>query len=163
MADEHRPAAPDDAEIDSRGVDELFKLAVGVLQRVSRGTQGLSGRAALTLVMLDRYGPQRVTDLALAAGISQPSMTALVRGLERSGMVERQSNHTDQRAVLVAITAAGANYLAGRRQSGTDVLRRLIGELSPTERMAFRAAVPAIEHMRELDDRDRLSPRTPKG
>jgi DNA-binding MarR family transcriptional regulator len=50
---------------------------------------------------------RRLTELAAYAGITKPSMSALVDGLERSGYVERVADERDQRAQLVRFTARG--------------------------------------------------------
>jgi DNA-binding MarR family transcriptional regulator len=50
---------------------------------------------------------QRITELAAYAGITKPSMSALVDGLEQSGYVERVADERDHRAQLVRFTARG--------------------------------------------------------
>src|ERR1700735_70176 len=64
-----------------------------------------------TLATLELAGPRRITDLAVSEGVTQPSMTALVSTLERSGLAERRSDPSDRRVALVALTAAGTNYI----------------------------------------------------
>src|SRR5436309_2696772 len=49
----------------------------------------------------------RLTELATFAGITKPSMSALVDGLESTGYVERVAHPTDQRAQLVRFTERG--------------------------------------------------------
>ena len=50
---------------------------------------------------------KRLTDLAAYAGLSKPSMSALVEGLVRSGYVERVPDPLDGRAQLIRFTARG--------------------------------------------------------
>src|SRR3954470_19129395 len=50
---------------------------------------GLSLTAAATLAHLQRSGPARLTELAVAEGVSQPSMTTLVARLADQGLVRR--------------------------------------------------------------------------
>lgn len=49
----------------------------------------------------------RLTDLAAMAGMTRPSMVALVDELERHGLLERRPDPTDRRAKLIALTATG--------------------------------------------------------
>jgi DNA-binding MarR family transcriptional regulator len=52
----------------------------------------------------------RITELAAYAGITKPSMSVLVDGLQRSGYVERVADPNDQRAQLVRFTARGRHF-----------------------------------------------------
>ena len=52
----------------------------------------------------------RLTELAAYAGITKPSMSALVDGLSRSGYVERVADARDQRAQLVRFTTRGQAF-----------------------------------------------------
>ena len=117
----------------------------------------ISLTAASTLATVERTGPRRITDLAVTEGVTQPSMTALVTVLARAGLAERQADPRDQRVVLVALTAAGADYLRSRRRAGTEALARLIGKLPPDEVAALLAATPALRHLHELDNEQRAA------
>jgi DNA-binding MarR family transcriptional regulator len=117
----------------------------------------ISLTAASTLATVERTGPRRITDLAVTEGVTQPSMTALVTALERAGLAERRADPRDQRVVLVALTAAGADYLRSRRRAGTETLARLIGKLPPDEAAALLAAAPALRHLHELDHEQRAA------
>jgi DNA-binding MarR family transcriptional regulator len=89
-------------------------------------------------------------------------MTVLVTSLERGGLVARHSDPTDGRVALVALTAEGLHYLRSRRRAGTDALAQLIGKLPPGEAAALAAAIPALQHLRDLDDQQRdLDSRAP--
>ena len=78
-----------------------------------RSTAGrdLSLTTASTLATLDRDGPQRLSDLAVREGVTQPSMTALVTRLERDGLATRGADPSDGRAVVVTLTDAGRDVL----------------------------------------------------
>jgi DNA-binding MarR family transcriptional regulator len=126
----------------------FYGLVTLILRRRPRD---ISLTAASALSTLNRSGPQRLTDLAAIEGVSQPSMTVLVTGLERAGLAERRPSPDDGRVVLVALTPPGANYLHIRRQTGAAVVADLISELSAAEAAALAAAVPAINRLTELD------------
>jgi DNA-binding MarR family transcriptional regulator len=84
-------------------------------------------------------------------------MTALVTVLEKAGLAERRADSRDQRVVLVAVTAAGVDYLRSRRLAGTEALARLIAKLPPDEVAALLAAAPALRHLHELDIEQRAA------
>ncbi|MFE2581448.1 MarR family winged helix-turn-helix transcriptional regulator [Streptomyces sp. NPDC059378] len=119
----------------------------------------MSLTSAATLATLDRTGPRRITHLAAVEGVTQPAMTALVRVMEESGLVERRGDASDKRVTLVCLTEAGASYVQTRRQAGVHAFERLIGELTGDEVEALMAALPALKHLAELESQDREGPK----
>ena len=134
----------------------LYGLATRAVRRLPRD---MSITSAATLATLDRSGPRRITDLAVIEGVTQPAMTVLVRVMEESGLVERRGDASDKRVTLVCLTEAGATYVRTRRQAGVDAFARLIDELADDEVRALVAALPALEHLAELESRDREWPK----
>jgi DNA-binding MarR family transcriptional regulator len=122
---------------------------------VRNAPRDLSLTSLATLSTLDRSGPRRITELAVVEGISQPSMTTLITALERAGLVERGSDASDGRVVLVTLTSTGADYLRARRRSGTAVIAQLVDKLPAGEAALLAAAAPALEHLRDLDNERR--------
>jgi DNA-binding MarR family transcriptional regulator len=118
---------------------------------VRHGPREISLTAASTLSTLDRTGPRRLTDLAVIEGVTQPSMSVLVTGLERAGLAERRQEPSDKRIVMVALTAAGSDYIQARRKAGARTFASLIDKLPGDEAAALAAAVPAMDRLRELD------------
>jgi DNA-binding MarR family transcriptional regulator len=82
-------------------------------------------------------------------------MTVLVTALERTGLVERQGDPADRRVALVALTAAGVDYVQTRRRASAEAFERLIAKLPTDEAAALAAAIPALEHLHELDNQQR--------
>jgi DNA-binding MarR family transcriptional regulator len=147
----HRAARRDPASsTDSRNAigEALYGL---VTLAVRHGPREISLTAASTLSTLDRTGARRLTDLAVIEGVTQPSMSVLVTGLEQAGLAERRPDPTDKRVVLVALTTAGADYIRARRQAGAATFADLIDKLPEDEAAALAAAVPALHRLRELD------------
>jgi DNA-binding MarR family transcriptional regulator len=108
-----------------------------------------------TLGTLEQAGPRRITDLAASEGVMQPSMTALVSALERSGLVERRRDPSDRRVALVALTSDGMDYIRARRQAGVEVFAQLIDALPADEVKSLLAAATAITHIQHLDEERR--------
>ena len=121
--------------------EALYTLAAGIIRRRSRM---LSLTALSTLATLERTGPRRLTDLAVAEEITQPSMTSLVTQLEQSGLAERRRDRVDGRVVLVAITRDGRQLLRQRRRVGAQALTELIDKLDEQDAAELKAALPAL-------------------
>ena len=127
--------------------EALYSLAAGIIRRRSRT---LSLTAASTLATLERTGPRRLTDLAVAEEIAQPSMTALVTQLEQRGFAERLRDRVDARVVLVAITRDGRQFLRERRRVGAEAVTELIEKLDEQDAAALKAALPALLRLAEV-------------
>ena len=140
----------------SEAADALYRLLTATVRQLPRD---LSLTSLATLSTIDRTGPRRITDLSASEGVTQPSMTSLVTALEKSGLVARRQDASDQRVVLVALTEAGAEYLRARRRAGMDAFAQLIGKLPAADTAALVAAAPALRHLRELDEQ--RGPATP--
>ncbi|MEU3979394.1 MarR family transcriptional regulator [Streptomyces sp. NPDC026672] len=128
----------------------LADVASSVVRALA-GRQGLSFTAASTLARLERGGPSRLTALALAESVTQPSMTQLVQRLERRGLVERVGDPEDGRVTLVAVTDTGRAELAERRRARDARLTELLAALSEEEQRelgdALGTALPLVRRM----------------
>src|SRR6266566_1007733 len=101
----------------SQPAADLLEVVALVIRGVS-DNRDLSLTAVSTLGSLSRYGPQRITALAGAEGVSQPSMTQLVQRLEQRGLVARGSDPADGRGagrVRGGPGRARGHAAAGRR------------------------------------------------
>ncbi|GAB4058060.1 MarR family transcriptional regulator [Catellatospora paridis] len=119
-------------------VQRLF----GALRRLS--PPGISLSAAATLATLEREGPQRLTELAVREGVTQPAMTQIVTRLERDALAARTADPADRRVVLVEITQAGRDLLRHRRDVRAERVAALLAQLDPADRAAVEAALPAL-------------------
>ena len=107
----------------------LHSAAIHLL-RVARtvdGESGLSPSRLSALSVLVFGGPRTVGGLAAAEGVRSPTMTQLVNGLERDGLVRRRSALTDGRRVVVEATPVGRRALRRAQGRRLDVLVDLLG------------------------------------
>ncbi|MFE5588266.1 MarR family winged helix-turn-helix transcriptional regulator [Kitasatospora sp. NPDC056531] len=112
---------------------------------------------------LEQEGPIRLTALAAAEGIAQPSMTSLVQRLERQGLASRSADPRDGRVCLVAITDAGHELLAARRRAQRARVTGLLAELPEQDVQALSEAMhTALAIVRRML-RQAPSPRTTRG
>ena len=149
---QRRTGGPGDPERHSEPTEDT--LAVGVAAALERliglfrslsPASGLSLTAAATLATMERTGPCRLTWLAAREGVTQPAMTQLIARLQDAGLVDRATDPADGRVVQVRITADGQAMLARRRAVRADRLADLLDRLSPDERAALAAALPAMD------------------
>ncbi|MEU0409136.1 MarR family transcriptional regulator [Streptomyces griseorubiginosus] len=130
----------------------------GVVVRSLADRRGMSFTTASTLGRLEREGPVRLTALAAAEGVAQPSMTQLVQRLENQGLAVRVSDPGDGRVTLVALTDAGRDVLAERRKERNARLARLLATLSEEERRALGSAMRTVAPLvRRLVDEPALT------
>ncbi|MFC8662360.1 MarR family winged helix-turn-helix transcriptional regulator [Streptomyces sp. NPDC057199] len=137
----------------------LADLASVVVRAVT-DRRGMSFTAASALARLEREGPARLTALAAAEGVTQPSMTQLVQRLERQELALRIDDPEDGRVTLVAITDTGRAVLAERRQERDTRLAALLSTLPDGEQQALatamRTALQLVQRM--LQDGTQQSP-----
>ena len=127
----------------NRSATDLLDLLSLVIRELS-GSRDLSLTAVAMLGSLDRQGAQRITTLATAQGVSQPSMTQLVQRLEQRGLVARGSDPADGRVALVKLTAQGRATLADRREQNAQQIAGLLSDLSDAQATVLGDALAAV-------------------
>lgn len=130
-------------------LDEMTNFVV----RHLADREGLTMTAMACLARLHHDGPLRLTALADAESVSQPSMSQLVQRLERQGVVARISDPEDGRASLVTLTETGRTLLADRRRSRhqrlAELLQTLPAEDAAALRLALHVAIPVVRRLRD--------------
>jgi DNA-binding MarR family transcriptional regulator len=119
-----------------------FAAALDDFRRASSRARGrLAAEGDLTLSqyhllepLLDADEPLGVGELACAAGVSAPTATRMLTGLERGGIVERRTCTRDRRVVRVALTDDGAARMAHKRERIGARHEELFRSLEPGER-----------------------------
>jgi DNA-binding MarR family transcriptional regulator len=107
----------------------------------------VSRTAISVLSRLRDYGPQRITVLAEAESVAQPTMTTLVNRLERDGQVTRAADPEDGRAALIALTDEGRDVLERFGEQRTQLLAGPMEALDRDQRAALEAALPALDQL----------------
>jgi DNA-binding MarR family transcriptional regulator len=131
-------------------IEDAFTDLARVL--LPAGGDELSRTAASVLSWLDREGARRVTDLAAHQAVAQPTMTALIGRLEARGLVARGPDPDDARATRITITPAGRAALHERRERRAAHVAQRLEALTPSERAALAAALPALHRLASLED-----------
>jgi DNA-binding MarR family transcriptional regulator len=137
-----------------------FAAALDDFRRASGRARGrLASEGDLTLSqyhllepLLSAQAPLGVGELACAAGVSAPTATRMLAGLEREALVERRSCTRDRRVVRVGLTPEGEERMTRKRDRirarHEDLFRSLEpGERAQAARLLERLAA-AIEGLR---------------
>ena len=129
--------------------DRLHSAAIHLLRRVRvRDVElGLSGPRLSALSVVVFAGPLTVGELAAAEQVRSPTMTRLVDGLEREGLVTREPNPIDARSVLVRATDTGRLMLSRGRAARIEDLAARLAALAPEELTSLREASALIERV----------------
>lgn len=132
-----------------------LRLAIVRIARLLRrhDIAGLTPTQTSTLATIERCGPLRLGDLAAHEGITPSTLTRPVAALEEGGYLERRTDPADARSSVVAVSEAGRALLATIRGETTALLRERLDQLSAGQRAALAAALPALEHLADLDPR----------
>jgi DNA-binding MarR family transcriptional regulator len=89
--------------------------------------------------------PRRITDLALAEGVTQPAMTLLVNRLEERGWVRRSEDPADRRAVLVCMSESGARVFEQLRTEYRALLHEEMALLDDDEVEVLARATEVLD------------------
>lgn len=90
-------------------------------------------RAQLRTLTLLADGPDRMTSIASRLGISLPAATGLIDRLVAKGLVERERDPDDRRAVVCAIGPEGWRAIDRFSEVGRDEFEEVVRWLTPDE------------------------------
>jgi len=129
--------------------DRLHSAAIHLLRRLRAEDDalGISPPRLSALSVVVFTGPLQIGALAAAEGVAAPTMTRLVDGLERDGLVARDPDPHDGRAVVIRATAKGTRVLRRGRARRVETLARGLRSLEPAELDALARGVDALERM----------------
>ncbi len=122
--------------------DQLLALDAEILARL--GTR--QGRFNL-LMILGHCADElpAAAELAEYTGVTRATITGLLDGLERDGLIERRSDLADRRMIRVRLTAQGEGFLDRVRPSYFQWFARLMEPLSEAERQQLGALLLKVQ------------------
>ena len=128
-----------------------LRVAVGLLVRRlrQRDPGHLSPAQLSALVTVEAAGPIRNGDLAARENVAAPTMTRMIGAMEEAGLVNRGPDPSDARGSLVSLAPGGAAALRALRRERNNLLIERLAALSPEQRAALEAALPALEALRD--------------
>lgn len=107
-----------------------------------------TSQGRFTILMLLENCPQSnlsPSDLAEMSGVSRASISGLIDGLEKSGMVQREMDSRDGRVRLVHITKKGKRFLDKMLPPHFTWMARVMQNLSLAERQQLIRLVGKID------------------
>jgi DNA-binding MarR family transcriptional regulator len=136
------PASPNRATVAER----LHSAAIHLLRAV-RNSDAESGLTAPRLSVLSvlAFGDRTITDLARAEQVKPPTMTRLIDGLVRGGLVARKTDPLDARVVRVSATRRGRAAFAAARKRRLTALANLLQSCDGEEVAALDRAAGLME------------------
>ncbi|WP_426564575.1 MarR family winged helix-turn-helix transcriptional regulator [Angustibacter sp. McL0619] len=141
-----RANLPDERELAFQLVTSSARLVRFAARQSSSPVPRALARA---LSVINELGEPRISDIAAADRISQPTATTLVQKLEERGWVARTTDPRDARAVRIHITQAGRDAITEFRKSAADALVPALGALDEADLAALTRGVQALNTMLE--------------
>jgi DNA-binding MarR family transcriptional regulator len=138
------------------GRDDLEKLAgrlhssaIHLLRRLReedvKSGIGPARLSALSVVVF--AGPLSLRKLAAAEQVKPPTMTRIVQGLEREGLVSRQVDARDGRVIQIRATRKGIRAMERARDQRLQVFVTLLQRVEGRERAVLTESSEILERL----------------
>lgn len=131
---------------DAASTQDAARLLTALAPRLNRAVRGqVRPKAGLSmpqfiLLRALRLGPLPAGQLAQRFGVSRPTITRTVDGLVKKGLVERQTDPSDRRVAMIALTASGQALHESTEQAAQEYLAALLERLPPSRLDNLRTA-----------------------
>jgi DNA-binding MarR family transcriptional regulator len=125
------------------------------VQHLGRRLRDIDARAGLTparfstLASLRFHGSRNIGDLAADERVRPPSMTRLVRDMERDGLLTRTPDPADGRGVLIESTPSATALFDAVRAEKIALVADFLETLSDPTRAAIKIAFAALDDLAE--------------
>lgn len=129
--------------------DRLHSAAIHLLRRVrKRDTATGEGPARLSALSVLVFGGQMTLgQLAAAEQVKPPTMTRIVTGLERGGLVKRAADSEDARRVQIRATSKGVRLMQRGRKARIEYLAQHLEMLTEDELATLGQAVEILQRV----------------
>jgi DNA-binding MarR family transcriptional regulator len=128
--------------------DQIHSVAIHLLRRLRvRDRESGIGPAQLSaLSVLVFGGPKSLGELADAEQVKAPTMSRVVAGLQRAGLVRRHATD-DGRRIRLEATPKGVTLMWEGRKRRVDLLANALKTLSETEREALSTGFAVLREI----------------
>lgn len=115
--------------------DQLHSAAIHLLRHLRKedDASGLSAPRLSALSVVVFGGPLTLGQLATAEQVKPPTMTRIVTGLEKDGLVHRKGDPQDGRLTKISATPKGRRVLAAGRARRIQLLATAVEKLRPAD------------------------------
>ena len=153
MNDSSGPAAGELLE----AIGRLRRTIRRALRQVSQ-TEPLPSTHCELLRLAESRPGITVAEAAQELRLAPNTVSTLVGKLTSDHLLSRSRSATDGRTAQLAITAVARKRLAERRDLRAEITARALAGLSPADRQALAAAVPALLRLgEEIDSLERVA------
>jgi DNA-binding MarR family transcriptional regulator len=127
--------------------DRLHSAAIHLLRRAAEDDRagGLSRARLSALSVVVFRGPLTLGELAAAEGVRSATMSGIVNGLEREGLVRRRPHGRDRRAVSIEPTPKGRRLLDRARATRIERIASRLDDLSAEDLDVLARAAALLE------------------
>ena len=129
--------------------DRLHSAAIHLLRKLRKedDASGLSAPRLSALSVVVFGGPLTLGQLAAAEQVKPPTMTRIVTGLEKDGLVQRVGDIRDRRLTRIQATARGQRVLAAGRARRIEKLAAAVRRLDRAELAELTRGVQLLEEI----------------
>jgi DNA-binding MarR family transcriptional regulator len=126
--------------------DQLHSAAIHLLRQLRKedDASGLSAPRLSALSVVVFGGPLTLGELARAEQVKPPTMTRIVTGLEKEGLVKRKGDPRDRRLTRIEATSKGQKVLAAGRTRRVKKLASAVGRMESKELAELRRGVQLL-------------------
>lgn len=129
--------------------NQIHSAAIHLLRQLRKedDASGLSAPRLSALSVVVFGGPLTLGDLARAEQVRPPTMTRIVTGLEKDGLVTRTGDVRDRRLTLISATPRGQEILAAGRARRVERLSAAVGGLTRGELTQLRRGSELLQRV----------------
>jgi len=126
--------------------DQLHSAAIHLLRQLRKedDSSGVSAPRLSALSVVVFGGPLTLGELARTEQVKPPTMTRLVTGLEKDGLVKRKGDQRDRRLTHIEATPKGQKVLAAGRARRVEKLAIAVRRLEKKELAELRQGVQLL-------------------
>jgi DNA-binding MarR family transcriptional regulator len=127
--------------------DRVHSAAIHLLRRLRKQDEaiGLTAARMSALSVVVFGGPVTIGRLAEAEQVSGPTITRLLAGMERDGLLKRARDAKDRRVIWITATPRGSRLLQEGRRRRVAALADDLASLEPAELALLARAAELIE------------------
>jgi len=129
--------------------DQLHSAAIHLLRHLRREDDsiGISAPRLSALSVVVFAGPLTLGQLATAEQVKPPTMTRIVTGLEKAGLVNRREDAKDGRLTQIHATKKGRMVLAAGRAKRVETLAAAVRALDRNTRLNLESGIRAVQEV----------------
>ena len=138
------------SQVEWDAADRLHSAAIHLLRRLRNQDLGSGiGPAKLSAlsVLVFAQRPLSLAELAASEKVKNPTMSRLVTGMERDGLVRTQAAKEDARSIEIRPTPRGKALLLAGKKRRVDSLAKALSSLDKQQFDDIEKAIEILQHV----------------